>query len=82
MDTFSSAGEGPDVDSCYHLGSEHGVEYAILYSWAERDRLAAEGLRQPDGAAKEADVATLLDTANNVGRSVFEGRNGLDINAR
>src|ERR1700722_15309070 len=79
---FEPAVEGPDVDGCNHLGSEYDVEDAILGCWPERDGLAAEGLGEFDGAAEEADVTALLNTAHDVARSVFEGRDGLDIVAR
>jgi hypothetical protein len=66
VDTFGPAVEGPDVDGCNHLGSEDDVEYAIVCGWPERDSFAAEGLGDFDGAAEEADVTTLLDTAHDV----------------
>ena len=82
MDTFGPAVEGPNVDSCYHLGAEDDVEDAILCGWPERDSLATEGLWDFDGAAEEADVTALLDAAHDVAWRVFEGSDGLDILAR
>jgi hypothetical protein len=82
VDTSWPAVEWPDVDSCNYLGSEDSIERAVLCSWSEGDKLAAEDLGNFDVAAEQADVATLLDTAHNVARSVFEGSDGLDIAAR
>ena len=82
VDTFWPLVEGPDVDGCNHLGSEDDVEDAIVCGCSERDDLAAEGLGDFDGAAEEADVAALLDTAHEVFRGIFERSDGLDIVAR
>src|SRR5581483_3501471 len=82
VDTFGPLVEGPDVDGCNHLGSEDDVKDAILDCWPERDGLATEGLGKFDGATEEADVTALLDAAHDVARSIFEGRDGLDVAAR
>src|SRR5665647_228891 len=82
VDTFRLAVEGLDVDGCNPLSSENDVEDAILCGWSERHGLSAERLGDLEGAAEEADVTALLDTAYDVARSVFEGSDRLDIVAR
>ena len=82
VNTFWGAVEGSDADDCNLLSAEDGFEDAILCGRAECDGLAAEGFGDFDGAAAEADVATLLNTAHDVARSIFEGNDGLDIIAR
>src|SRR5262249_14425973 len=44
-----------------------------------RDSLAAEGFRDSDAAAEEADVTALLNPAHHIARRVFERLDGLDI---
>src|SRR5216684_8195240 len=82
VDTFRLAVEGPDVDGCNPLGSEDDVEDAILCGWSERHSLSTERLGDLEGAAEEADVTALLDTAYDVARGIFEGSDRLDIVAR
>src|SRR5438445_10820821 len=82
VDTFGLAVEGPDVDGCNHLSSEDNVEDAIVSGGSERHSPTAAGFGDFDGAAEEADVTALLNTAHDVVRGIFEGRDGLDIVAR
>ena len=64
MDTFGPAVEGSDIEGCNQLGTEEGIEDAILCGRSESDSLTAKSFGEFDYAAEETDMAALLDRAH------------------